>query len=182
MRNKMYDIPGDYVLSIFEMVFSFIVLIGLSFFSLYFLSKVVEVPPVPNKVVLESAFIYRDVSGGSKTTSNLYLRVGSGDVAYDHVIEASIRDIQYLDLKKSRKLWVAVEPDRSKRFVWGVYDDQLKLLISRNDIQGWLWHSNFVNYSIVATWGAMSLFMLFMLFKYGVWNRFLAKRITRENR
>lgn len=182
MRYKMYDIPSNYVPSAFEVVFLVVILMYLLFFSFYHLGQVIKIPSVPKRVVLESAFIYRDVSAFSKTTSNVYLRVGSDDEAYDHIVKASTRDVQHLDLKKSRKLWVAVEPDRTTRFVWGVYDNELGLLISRQEILEWAQYRNSVNYFVVVTWSAGSLFLLFLLLKHGIWNRFLAKRIARENR
>jgi hypothetical protein len=133
-------------------------------------------------VVLESAVIHKGLWEASKTTSYLYLRVGQGDDEYDYVIEASSRDVQYLDLSRSRKLWVAVEPDRSKRFVWGVYNSELDLLISRQDILMWALQNNISNYFIIFTWSIGSLYLLFLIFRNGIWNRFLAKRIARENR
>lgn len=182
MRYKMFDIPSGYILGVFEIIFLIIVLMYLSVVSFYHFGRVIDIPLVPKRVVLESAFIYKDVSVFSKTTSKLYLRVGPAGEEYDHVIEASTRNIQYLGLNKSRKLWVAVEPDRSKRFIWGVYDDGLGLLISRKDILEWAKYSNFVNCFMIVTWGVGFLYLLFVLFKYGVWNRLLAKRIARENR
>lgn len=182
MRYKIFDVPSDYVPSVFEVVFSVVILMYLLFVSFYHLGQVKEIPSIPKRVVLENAFIYRDISAVSKTTSNVYLRVGPDDDAYDHIIEASTRDVQHLDLKKSRKLWVAVEPDRSKRFVWGVYDNELGLLISRQEILEWAQYRSSVNYFVVVTWGFLSLYLLFVLLKHGVWNRYLAKRIARENR
>ncbi|VVO25656.1 hypothetical protein [Pseudomonas fluorescens] len=182
MRYKIFDIPKGYVPSVFEIIFLIIILMYFSVVSLCHFEEVVEIPSVPKKLVLESAFIYRDISRVSKTTSNLYLRVGPGDEAYDHVIEASTREVQHLGFSKSRKLWVAVEPDRSKRFVWGVYDNDLRLLISRQDILQWAQYSNSANYFVIVTWGFLSLYLLFVLLKHGVWNGFLAKRIAREDR
>ena len=182
MRNKIFSIPGGYVLSVFEIVFLIIVLLYFSVVIFYQFGKVVEIPSAPKKIVLERASICRDILEVSKTTSSLYLRVGSNDEEYDYVVEASTQDIRRLDLDKSRKLWVAVGPDRNKRFIWGVYDDELGLLISRKDILQWVQYSNSANYFVIITWGFLSLYLLFVLFKYGIWNRFLAKRTACENR
>jgi hypothetical protein len=179
---KIFDVPSGYVPSVFEIVFLVIIMMFFSVVSLWHVGKVIEIPSVPRVVVLERAFICGDISKASKITSNLYLRVGPDDEAYDYVIEASTQDIQRLDLGKSRKLWVAVEPDRSKRFVWGVYDNELGLLISRKDILEWVQYSNSANYFVIVTWGFLSLYLLFVLFKHGIWNGFLAKRIACENR
>ena len=181
MGYKISDIPKGYVLSVFEIIFSIIIFIFLFVVSMHHFGRLVEIPSAPRKVVLKSAFIYRNISTISKTTSNLYLRVGQGDETYDYIIEASTREVQHLDLRKPRKLWVAVEPDSSKKFVWGVYDDELGLIISRAKIQQWSRQNNFSNYAVIVTWGVLSVFMLYLLIKYGVWNRFLAKRNAREN-
>lgn len=182
MRYKALSIPDGYVLTVFEVVFFVAILVCFFCLSLYQFYRVVEIPLTPKKVVLENAFVYREVSEASKTTSNLYFRVGSGDEAYDYVIEASSRDIKHLGFSKSRKLWVAVEPDRSKRFVWGVYDNELTLLVSRQDIVRWAKSDNIKNYLKIFILYASSLCLLFWLLRNGIFNRFLAKRITRENR
>ncbi|MBV6827263.1 hypothetical protein [Pseudomonas sp. PD9R] len=182
MRYNAIFIPDGYVLTTLEIIFLIIIslcLVGGSFYHFY---KLVEIPLAPKKVVLESAFVNRNVSGGSKTTSNLYLTVGPGNERYDYVIEASTRDIEHLGFNKSRKLWVAVEQDRRKRFVWGVYDNELTLLIDRQDILQWAKYSNFKNYFIIFSWGFSSLYLLFLLINNGVWNRVLAKRIAHEYR
>jgi len=182
VRFKMFDIPNDYVPSIFEVIFSIVIVVYLSVVSIWHLGKVIEIPPAPKKLVLESAVVYRDVSIDSKTTSRLYLRIGSLNEAYNYVIDASTQDIRYSDFNKSRKLWVAVASDRGKRFVWEVYDSDLALLISHREIVTWAQYSNSKNYFAFTTCFALSLFMLFLLFKHGLWNRFLAKRMTHEDR
>ncbi|MVV49169.1 hypothetical protein EJA72_13115 [Pseudomonas sp. PB120] len=182
MRYKALSIPDGYVLTIFEVVFLVTILMFVFGGALYHFYRVVEIPPTPRKVVLESAFVYRGVSEVSRTTSNLYFRIGSDDKAYDYVMEASSRDIKYLAFSKSKKLWVALESDRNKQFVWGVYDDELVLLISRKNILQWARYKNSVNYFMFFAWGFGSLYLLFVLINNGVWNRFLAKRIAHENR
>lgn len=182
MRDSAMAIPDGYVLTVFEIIILIIIFLCVVGGSLYHFYRLVEIPLTPRKVVLESAFVNREVSGGSKTTSNLYLTVGSDNEAYDYVIEASTRDIEHLSFNKSRKLWVAVEPDRGKRFVWGVYDNELALLIGRQDILQWAKYRNSKNYFIIFTWGFGSLYLLFVLINNGIWNRILAKRIAHENR
>ena len=182
VRNRKLSIPDGYVLNVFEAVFFMIIIVFFSVISFWCFEKIVKIPSTPKKVVLESAVIHKGLWEASKTTSYLYLRVGQGDDEYDYVIEASSRDVQYLDLSRSRKLWVAVEPDRSKRFVWGVYNSELELLISRQDILMWALQNNISNYFIIFTWSIGSLYLLFLIFRNGIWNRFLAKRIARENR
>jgi len=182
VRYNAISIPDGYVLTTLEIIFLIIIFLYLVGGSFYHFYELVEIPLVPKEVVLESAFVNRNISGGSKTTSNLYLTVGPDDEAYDYVIEASTRDIEHLGFNKSRKLWVAVEPDRRKRFVWGVYDNELTLLISRQDILQWSKYNNAKNYFVIFTWGFGSLYLLFVLINNGIWNRVLAKRIAHENR
>ena len=182
MRVKMRDIPAGYLSGFFESVFLIVLMIGFSFFAFFHLDKVMKIPSPPKKTILEKAFIYRDVSMVSKTTSKLFLTVGTGGHAYDYVIEASTRDIQFLDFNKSRMLWVAVEADRRRRFVWAIYDDGLGLLISRQEILAWMQYRNTVNYSVVAVSGVGTLCLFYLVFRYGFWNRLLAKRMARENR
>jgi len=182
MRYNAISIPDGYVLTTLEIVFLIIIslyLVGGSFYHFY---ELVEIPLAPKKVVLESAFVNRNISGGSKATSNLYLTVGQDKETYDYVIEAPVRDIEHLGFKKLRKLWVAVEPDRKKRFVWGVYDNELTLLISRQDILRWTKYNNAKNYFVIFTWGFGSLYLLFILINNGIWNRVSGKRIAHENR
>lgn len=182
MRYKALLIPDGYVLTAFEVVFLVTILMCLCGGSVYHLYKVIEIPPAPRKVVMESAFLYKNVLGSSKNTSSLYLRVGSDHDAYNYVIEASTRDIKHLAFSKSRKLWVAVESGRSKRFVWSVYDNELALLVSQQDVMRWARSNNIKNYLIVFILYASSLCLLFWLLRNGIFNRFLAKRIARENR
>jgi hypothetical protein len=167
---------------VFEIVFFIVVIMYFSVVSFWCFEEIVEIPSAPEKVVLENAVIHKGLSEASRTTSYLYLRVGKGNDTYDHVIEVSSRDIQHLDFSKSRELWVAVESDRSTQFVWGVYDDRLGVLISRQDILGWALQNNISNYFIVFTWSVGSIYLLFLLFRNGVWNRFVAKKIARKNR
>lgn len=147
-----------------------------SFFSCWIFSKVIDVPAVPEKFVLEDAFIYRGLSKASKTTSYLYLRVGLDDEAYNYIIEVSNRDIGHLDLSSLRKLLVAVDSDRKKHFVWWIYDENGVVLISRKEILQWVKSNNSANYFTVFTWSVLSLYLLFLIFRYGIWNRVLAKR------
>jgi hypothetical protein len=182
VRNKFFPVPVGYVSSVFEIVFCAIVLLLYVVFSIYIYSKLIDVPPVPDKLVMKEAFVYRGLSQASKTTSFLYLRVGAGDAAYKYIIEASSRDIVYANFDKSQKLWVAVDSDRSKKFVWGVYDDNYGLLISRQDILRWIHSVNVDNYFILSLMFISSLYFLYIIFWTGVWNRCAAKRMACENK
>ena len=182
VRNKFFPVPAGYVSSVFEIVFCVIVLLLYLVFSLYIYSRLIDVPSVPDKLVMKDAFVYRGLSQASKTTSFLYLRVGADDAAYKYVIEASNRDVMYTDFDKPRKLWVAVDSDQSKKFVWGVYDDNYGLLISRQDILRWASSVNVDNYFMLSLMFISSLYFLYIIFLTGIWNRCTAKRIARENK
>jgi hypothetical protein len=180
MRAKDLYIPPGYVAGVGEIVFCVIVFFFLVFASAYMLGDVKEIPPLPEKLVMESAYIYRDVSQ-SKNDSYLYLKVGLGDYAYNYTILAHSSDLRYLDLRKSRKLWVAVDSDRSKRFIWWVYDFDNKLIISRKEILDWIRYYNSGNYFVVMLGGVSSLYLLLIIVRNGVWNRVVAKRKAHES-
>lgn len=159
-----------------------IVFLLFSIFSFYIFNKIIDISLVPRRIVLEDAFIYRSLSEASRTRSYLYLRVGLGDYVYDHVMQVSSRDIRHLDLSESRKLWVAVDSGRNNRFVWGVYDNDGGLMISRKDILQWARFDNIKNYLTIVTSSVLSLYLLLLIFRNGFWNRFVAKRKACENR
>jgi len=182
VRNKFFPVPAGYVSSVFEIVFCAIVLLLYFAFFLYIYSKLIDVPPVPDKLVMKEAFVYRDLSQASKTTSFLYLRVGVDEAAYKYIIEASSRDVVCANFGESRKLWVAVDSDRTKKFVWGVYDYNYDLLISRQDILRWASSVNIGNYFILSLMFISSLYFIYIIFWTGVWNRFSAKRMACENK
>jgi len=181
MCAKKTYIPSGYVAGVGEIIFCVIMFLFLVFASAYMVGDVKEIPPLPERLVMESAYIYRDVSQ-SKADSYLYLRVGLGDDAYNYTIVARSSDVLNLDLRKSRKLWVAVDSDRSKRFVWWVYDFDTKLIISREQILDWISYYNNGSY-LMAIWGAVSsLYLLLIIVRNGIWNRVVAKRKAHESR
>jgi len=181
MRIKDLYIPPGYVAGVGEIVFCVIVFFFLVFASTYMLGDVKEIPSLPENLVMESAYIYRDVSQ-SKNDSYLYLKVGLGDDAYNYTIVARSSDLRHLDLRKSRKLWVAVDSDRSKRFVWWVYDFDNKFIISRKEILGWVRRYNSGNYFVAILGAVSSLYLLLIIVRNGVWNRVVAKRKAHESR
>ena len=175
MRDKVLLVSGRYVASVSETVFCLFTFLLFSFSTFYFFSRVVETPLVPRKFVLEEAYIYKDLSDASKSTSYLYLRVGRDDEAYNYIIEASSRDLRHLDLSKSRKLLVAVDSTRSNQFVWGVYDEEGVIMISRKDILQWVDSNNAANYFTVFAFSGLSLYLLMLIVRNGIWNRFWRK-------
>ncbi|MDF9776855.1 hypothetical protein [Pseudomonas baetica] len=183
MRAKDLYIPPGYVAGVGEIVFCVAVFFFLVFASAYMLGDVKEIPSLPGRLVMENAYIYRDVSQ-SKNDSYLYLylKVGLDDDAYYYTIVARSSDLRHLDLRKSRKLWVAVDSDRSKRFVWWVYDFDNKLIISRKEILDWIKYYNGGNYFVAILGAVSSLYLLLIIVRNGVWNRVVAKRKAHESR
>ncbi|MNG33191.1 hypothetical protein D3C84_1193880 [compost metagenome] len=82
MRAKNLYIPPGYIAGVGEIIFCLIIFLFLVFVSAYMVGDVKKIPPLPERLVMESAYIYRDVSQ-SRTDSYLYLRVGLGDDAYN---------------------------------------------------------------------------------------------------
>jgi hypothetical protein len=84
--------------------------VGLVVASIFMYGEIQEIPPLPERLVMENAYLYRDVSQ-SRATSSLYLRVGLGEDAYNYIIEASASDIQHLNLRKGKNcglLWIQI--------------------------------------------------------------------------
>lgn len=182
MRRENPSIAPGYVASNFEIAFTLIVFLSIVFASFWLLSTLKDIPLLPDSVILESAYIYKGVSEASKTTSNLYLRVGSGDDAYNYILEVPTTGVRHLDLNKSRTLLVAVDLNKNGRFIWGVYDSDRRLMISGKDILQWTKSDNNSIYLIVLSWAILSLYLLLIIVRNGIWNRVLAKRKAHANR
>ncbi|SDQ07750.1 hypothetical protein SAMN04490195_0266 [Pseudomonas moorei] len=168
-------LPGS--VRLFFLLFLFV---GLVVASIFMYGEIQEIPPLPERLVMEKAYLYRDVSQ-SRTTSSLYLRVGLGEDAYNYIIEASASDIQHLNLRKGKKLWVAVDSDRTKRFVWWIYDVDTNLLISRKDILLWIRSNNIECYFVLIGWSIILSYLLLIIVRNGIWNRVVAKGRAYEN-
>ncbi len=181
MPAKNLYIPPEYIAGVGEVVLLLFLFVGLVVASIFMYGEIQEIPPLPERLVMENAYLYRDVSQ-SRATSSLYLRVGLDEDAYNHIIEASASDIQPLNLRKGQKLWVAVDSDRTKRFVWWVYDVDTNLLISRKDILLWIRSNNIGCYFVLVGWSIILSYLLLVIVRNGVWNRVVAKRRAYENR
>ena len=98
MPAKNLYIPPEYIAGVGEIVFLVFLFVGFVVASVPMYGKVLEIPPLPERLVMESAYLYRDVFQ-SRATSSLYLRVGLDEDAYNYIIEASASDIQHLNLR-----------------------------------------------------------------------------------
>jgi hypothetical protein len=180
VRAKNLYIPPGYIAGVGEVVLLLFLFVGLVVASIFMYGEIQEIPPLPERLVMEKAYLYRDVSQ-SRATSSLYLRVGLGEDAYNYIIEATASDIQHLNLRKGKKLWVAVDSDRTKRFVWWVYDVDTNLLISRKDILLWIRSNNIGCYFVLIGWSIILSCLLLIIVRNGIWNRVVAKRRAYEN-
>ena len=180
MPAKNLYIHPEYIAGVGEVVLLLFLFVGLVVASIFMYGEIQEIPPLPERLVMEKAYLYRDVSQ-SRTTSSLYLRVGLGEDAYNYIIEASASDIQHLNLRKGKKLWVAVDSDRTKRFVWWIYDVDTNLLISRKDILLWIRSNNIGCYFVLIGWSIILSYLLLIIVRNGIWNRVVAKRRAYEN-
>ena len=81
VRAKNLYIPPEYIVGVGEVVFLLFLFVGLVVASIFMYGEIQEIPPLPERLVMEKAYLYRDVSQ-SRATSFLYLRVGLNDDAY----------------------------------------------------------------------------------------------------
>ena len=80
MKKSSFYIPPGYVATRCELVFMF--LCGLVMFGvgLMMWAELIEIPPVPQKLVLRSAYVTHSL-GGSKSSVYLYFNVGEARVS-----------------------------------------------------------------------------------------------------
>jgi hypothetical protein len=74
---KNLYIPPEYIAGVGEVVLLLFLFVGLVVASIFMYGEIQEIPPLPERLVMENAYLYRDVSQ-SRATSSLYLRVGLG--------------------------------------------------------------------------------------------------------
>lgn len=181
MKKSSFYIPPGYVATRCELVFMF--LCGLVMFGvgLMMWAELIEIPPVPQKLVLRSAYVTHSL-GGSKSSVYLYFNVGRGEGEYKYRIEFPSRESVSWNIHKYKKLWVATDGDDRTEFVWAVYDDEFRLMMSRQQIEQWVRGNNVRGYIMVAySCLAIGCFVFFMI-RYGVYNRYCNKKVSSENR
>lgn len=92
------------------------------------------------------------------------------------------RDVQYLNVYKSKKVWVAVDSESNSPFVWWVYDDELMLMATKQQI---IWSARYGNggkYLMAFLSGLSIAHFLYVLGVGGVWNKFFIRGGGDENR
>ena len=173
-RSPLYISPG-YVAGPGELVVLFagcLVMLGLMFLML---NDVIDVPPVPQELVLQRAHVTQPLDS-SRSTAYLYIKVGGGEDSYDYVIRMFNDDAQSLNVKKFQALWVGVDPHGDSRFVWSLYDDRLKLMLGEQSIVDKAVYDCYSNWFMAVVWFLGFCWCAFNMLRCGIWNRYYYKR------
>ena len=181
MKKSPFYISPDYVatpMDLVVMVFGCLLMFGLG---LMMWNELVEVPPVPKKMVLLSAYVTQPLTG-SKSSAYLYFDVGRVESDYKYSIEFPSREARLLGVRKHKKLWVAVDADTDNKFVWAVYDDEFRLMMSRQQIARWARGNNIISYIMVAYSSLAVGYFVFHIIRYGIFNRYCHRKVFNEDR
>jgi len=181
MKKSPFYMPPGYVatrMDLVAMVFGCLLMFGIGFMMW---NERVEVPPVPKKMVLRSAYVTQPLSG-SKSSAYLYFNVERGESYYKYRIDFPSYEAELLDVRKHKKLWVAVDAGSDNEFVWAVYDDELLLMMSRQQITQWARVNNFRSYIMVAYSGLAIGYFVFFILRYGIFNRSCHRKVFNDDR
>lgn len=181
MKKSSFYIPPGYVATRCELVFIFLGCLVMFGVGLMMWDTLVDIPPVPKKLVLRSAYVTHSL-GGSKSSAYLYFNVEQGEGGYKYMIEFPSRESGLLDIYKHKKLWVAADSDGRSEFVWAVYDDEFRLMMSRQQIEQWVRVNNVRGYIMVACSCLTISYFIFLIVRSGVYNRYCNKKVVSENR
>ena len=174
IKFSFYMPPAAYVSKPAERVVFFFIGLALAGVVIFTWNGIVDVPSAPKHLVLRSAQVTHPLSI-SKGQVYLYLRVGSEDGGYKHRLEMVHNNAMRLNVCKGDSIWVALDADSSNPFVWGIYDDELKLLVSRQQIE---WGQRYINggyYFIVFWFGLSAIGCLYFLVRE-VWNEYFFRK------
>ena len=178
--SSLYMPPG-YVATRWDLVWMFLsclLMFGLGFMMW---SELVEVPPVPQKLVLRSAYATQSLSI-SKAKASLYFNVVRESGEYNYKVEFFHSDTGELNIYKFKALWVAVDLGSDNQFVWAVYDDEFRLLMSRQQIEEWARSKNVGSYFMVVYSCLAIMYLVFNMVRCGIWNRYSKRERAGENR
>lgn len=180
MRKLSLCIPLDYVatrVDLVVMVCGCLLMLGLG---LMMWNALVEVPAVPEKLVLRSAYVTHPLDW-SKSSAYLYFNVERDEGDYKYRVVFFNNEARLLEIHKNKKLWVAVDANSDNQFVWAVYDGDLRLMMGRQQIQRWLRHKNGGSYlAIVLSCLAFSCCAFFMV-RCHVWNRYYCRGVVDDS-
>ena len=181
MKKSPFYIPPGYVATPMELVvvvFFCLLMFGVG---VMMWNERVEVPAVPKSMVLRSAYVTHAV-GRSKLSVYLYFNVGRGESDYKYRIEFPSYEDGLLDVRKHKKLWVAVDADSDNTFVWAVYDEEFLLMMSRQQIARWARGNNIISYIMVAYSSLAVGYFVFYIIRCGVFNRYCQRKVCSEDR
>lgn len=179
MKKVSWYIPLDYVATRVDLVVMVIGCLLMFVFGLIMWNALVEVPPVPKKLVLRSAYVTHPLDW-SKSSAYLYFNVERGEGDYKYRVVFLNNEARLLDVYKDKKLWVAVDASSDNRFVWAVYDDELRLMMSRQQIELWLRHKNGGSYlAIILSCLALGYYG-FVMVRCGIWNKYCCGEVVND--
>ena len=167
--------PPGYVAGMGELIFVFVGILVMVGLACMMWGSLVEIPAVPKKMVLRNAYVTHAL-GMSKSTARLSIKVMRDQGGYDCSFDLPNDEVRLLNVKKFKKLWVAIEAGSDNNFVWAIYDDEFKLMVSRQQILRGVTHNNGAVY-LVVVWTCLFVgYWIFNMFRCGVWNRFYYKK------
>ena len=181
MKRSSFYIPPGYVATRCELVFMFLGCLLMFWLGFRMWNALVELPPVPEKLVLRSAYVTRPLSL-SKAKASLHFNVVRDNGEYSYKIEFFHAETGELNIHKFKKLWVAVDSDSDNQFVWAVYDDEFRLQMSRQQIEGWSKYSNGGGYLMIVYACLATGYFVFFMIRCGIHNRYCYKGLFNEDR
>ena len=180
MKKSPFYIPPGYVatpMDLVVVVFFCLLMFGVG---VMMWNERVEVPAVPKSMVLRSAYVTHAL-GRSKSSVYLYFNVARSEGDYKYSIEFPSYESKLLNVRKHGKLWVAVDANSDAEFVWAVYDDEFRLMMSRQQIAQWAKDNNFRSYLMIVCFYLAMGYFVFYIIRYGVFNRYCHRKVFNED-
>ena len=131
----------------------------------------VKVPLPPQRLMLRSAYVTHSL-GVSKSEAQLYFKVEREGGDYTYKIGLPHEEARLLSVHKFKKLWVAVDSGSNEQFVWAVYDEEFRLMMSRQQIEKWVRYRNGRSYLMVTVTCLAMGYYIFNIVRCGVWNKY----------
>ena len=179
-KFSFYMPPVAYVSKPAELIVFFLMGLALAGVAIFTWNAIVDIPPVPKRLVLRSAQVTQPLYI-SRGQVDLYLRVSSDDGDYKHRLEMVHKNVMHSNVRKGDSIWVALDAESSNPFVWGIYDDGLKLLVSRQQIE---WGQRYINggYYFMAFWFGLCVIGCLYFLVREVWDIYLYRGVVSGDR
>lgn len=173
-KFSFYMPPKGYVSKPAELVAFFLLCLALMGVVIFTWSRIVDIPPVPKRLALRSAQVTHPLVV-SRGQVDLYFNVNSDEGVYKYRLEMMHRDAERMDVRKGGEIWVALDADSNNPFVWGVYDEEFKLLVGRQQIE---WGRRYINrgYHVAVIGFGLSVMCCLYFLVREVWNGFFYRR------